>query len=71
MNLIIRVKTQRENSLSKSTRSKQFSNEVDIPICSINPRCVKFHNVTVFQCLEKMNFTVKPLEIFGVLQEII
>lgn len=59
------------NSLSKGARSEHFSHKVDISICCINPRCVKFHYVSVLQRLEEVNFTVKPLEIFRALQKII
>lgn len=60
-----------KNLLSEGTRSKHFSDEVDISVGSVNPRSVKFHNVFVLQCFEKMNFTVEPLKVVRALQEII
>ena len=60
-----------EHLLSKSTRSEHFSNKIDVSISNINPRSVEFHNISVFQCFQKMNLTVKPFQIFRTLQEII
>ncbi|KAG2716199.1 hypothetical protein I3760_03G112600 [Carya illinoinensis] len=44
--------------LPQSPKSEHFSDEIDVPICGINPKSVKFHNVVVLQRLKEINFTV-------------
>ena len=65
------MQLQLKNLLPKCTGCEHFSHEVDVPISSIDPRSVELHNVSVLQCFQEMNFTVKPLKIFRALQEII
>lgn len=65
------MQLQLKNLLPKCTGCEHFSHEVDVPISSIDPRSVELHNVSVLQCFQEMNFTVKPFKIFRALQEII
>lgn len=37
---------------------------------SVNPGSVELHDVFMLKRLEEVNFTVKPLQIFGALEEI-
>ena len=62
---------EKTNLLSESARSEHFCYKIDVPISSINPRSVEFHNIGVFESFEKMNFTIQSLKIFWTLQKVI
>ena len=56
--------------LPESARGEQLSDKIDVPLRGVNPIGIKLHNVLVLQSLEKMDFTIKSVQVLRALQEI-
>lgn len=58
------------NSLSEGAGSEHLCDEINVSIVSVDPRRIEFHNVSMFESLQQMDFPVQPFEIFRSLEKI-